>query len=158
MIGYANSAEFKAGAALAGFTERQIAQLSGRLAEYASAGMIRRTISSVSTTTADAIKISWLGGKRTMFQEMAHVLQEIVQPGLLAMEKCLGYKEIVSMERAAGIVQTGAKGLWATWIIPRAAALEAYGNVFSTLGSGGVSALLRSVEYVNRGNVGEHKR
>jgi len=158
MIGYASSAEFKANAALADFSERQIAQLAGRLAEYASAGMIRRTISTVSTTTADAIRISWLGGKRTMFHEMTHMLQEIAQPGLLAMEKRLGYTAIVSMERAAGIVQTGAKGLWATTVIPHAAATQAYANVASIAWWGISSYGLRNIEYRIRRKMGGRRR
>jgi hypothetical protein len=94
-----------------------------------------------------------------MFHEMTHVLQEIAQPGLLAMEKRLGYSAIVSIERAAGIVQTGAKGWRATTLIPHAAALQAYANVASLAGWGSFSyAYLRTIEYSMRRRMWERRR
>ena len=74
------------------------------------------------------------------------------------MEKRLGYTTIIAMERAAGIVQTGAKGFWATKFIPRAAALQAYGNAATIVASGFWSyPVMRRFEYGVRRNMGERR-
>lgn len=138
MIKQSRSEAFLANARLAGFSEDQLKVLPKRLLEYGKAGNVHYTLSPVSRIGSDGIAISRWGTRGHVWHEMGDLLDDIKRPGLFARESSLTYREIVSAERTATVVQLGNMG-WRTTVVPHLAAIEAKTGLVTISTIGGVA-------------------